>query len=230
MPRKSSRRLAGCIAIELLHLTAAAADFQAGFAVAGSAKAIVLQDRRGARAVFAESGGAITQAIADFVAARLLQTYELPRPSLLLHGAGPGAANSEDLLTAIAAAIDKREPAEVRYGGGSLSVRVAGQCRPIVGECAGGEVLRGTIRGAFRMVEPSHGLLQRSDPLRNYPVQAIAIGKSAVVVALGGASALPAGFGAKGLLFVSHANDTETPPDDSHVREAIRQVLARVAR
>ena len=230
MPRKSSRRLAGCIAIELLRLSAAAADFQAGFAETGSAKAVVLQDRHGARAVFAESDGEVTQAVADFVAARLLQTYELPRPSLLLRGAGARPVNSEDLLTAVAAAMGKLEPAEVRFGGGSLSVRIAGRCRPIVGPCAGGDVVRGPIRAAFRMTEPAHGLLQRSDPLRNYPVQAIAIGRSVVVVAAGGASVLPAEFAREGLLFVPHANDSETPPDDPRIRDAIRQVLARVGK
>ena len=56
MPRRLSRRLAGCIAIELLLAAGLwAAEYQAGVATAGQAKALVLEDRRGGRAVFAEA-------------------------------------------------------------------------------------------------------------------------------------------------------------------------------
>jgi len=232
MPGRSSRRLAGCIAIELLRYAeaTAATEFQAGIASAGAANAIVIQDRHGARAVFADTDFEITQAIADFVAARLLQSYELPRPFLLLRGVGPQPAQPDDLLTAISAALGQMEPAEIRSDGKNLSVTIAGHCRPIFGDCTTGAAVSGPIRAAFRMVQPEHGLLQRTDLPRSYPVQAIVLGKQVVVLALGGASTLPSEFSARGLLFIPHANASTAPPDDPRLREAIRQVLARVGR
>lgn len=236
MPRRSSRKLAGCIAISLL-LPAAAADFKAGVAAAGPAKALVIEDRRGSRAVFAEADFEINQAVADFVAVRLLQSYELPRPSLLLRrGAVLGPALPESLITAISAAMGSLDSAQLRYNGATLSATVAGRClaafardAPLTFDhCAEGVLIRESIRAAFQMVEPTHGLLQRTDPVHAYPVQAIAFGKQVVVVALGGAASLPAEFAGKGLFFVSHANDSSTPPDDPRIRDAIRQVLSRV--
>jgi hypothetical protein len=249
MPRRSSRRLAGCIAIELAlaiglwaaDLWAADAGYRAGMATAGQSKALVLEDRRGGRAVFAEADFAVTQAVSDFVAARLLQSYELPRPSLLLRGAGGiglRPVQPDDLITAIGAAMGSMEPASVRFNGAVVSVTSGGTCLAALAagasltfdQCTAGAAVRGPIRAAFQMVEPTHGLLQRTDPWRAYPVQAIALGKQVVVVALGGDSALPREFAAQGLLFAPHANDSAAPPDDPHIREAIRQVLSRVGR
>ena len=239
MPRRSSRRLAGCIAISLL-LPAAAADFQAGIATAGVAKALVLQDRRGGWAVFAEADFEVTQAVSDFVAARLLQSYELPRPSLLLRtsGAAHQPAQPEDLIASVSAAMARLDPAQLVYDGSTLSVTANNRCLASLGpgtfltidRCKDGLSVRGTIRAAFQMVEPTHGLLQRSDPLRSYPVQAIALGNRPVVMALGGASTLPSEFAGKGLLFIPHANDSAAPPDDPRLREAIRRVLSRVGK
>ena len=235
MPRRSSRRLAGCIAISLL-LPAAAADFQAGTAVAGQAKALVLQDRRGGYAIFAAADFEITQAVSDFVAARLLQSYELPRPSLLLRGVGLRPAQPDDLVTAVSAAMGRLDSAQLVYDGTTLSVSANSRCLAslaagaslIFDSCNDGLAVRGPIRAAFQMVEPTHGLLQRADLLHAYPVQAIAFGKQVIVLALGGAPTLPPEFSAKGLLFVSHANDSATPPDDARIAQAIRQVLSRV--
>jgi hypothetical protein len=225
---------------------AADGEYQAGIATAGQSKALVLEDRRGGRAVFAEADFEVTQAVADFVAARLLQSYELPRPSLLLRGGllrgasgiGPRPAQPEDLITAISAALGSMEPASVRFDGAVVSVTSGGTCRAALaagasltfGHCTAGDAVRGPIRAAFQMVEPAHGLLQRADPVRAYPVQAIALGKQVVVVALGGASALPREFAANGRLFAPQANDSAAPPDDPRIRQAIRQVLSRVGR
>jgi len=229
MPARSSRRLAGCIAIELLLAAGLpAGDFRAGAATAGQAKAVVLEDRRGARAVFAETDFEITQPVADFVAARLVDTYDLPRASLLLRGSGLRPAQPGDLMTAIAAALGTLAPAEIRSNAANLAVTIAGHCRPIIGDCGVGASVHGRIRAALQMVEPTHGLLQRAEPPRAYPVQAIALGKDLVIVALSGPSQLPREFATKRVLFVPHANDSAAPPDDARIREAIRQVLSRV--
>lgn len=247
MPRKSSRRLAGCIAIELLILAAVSlqpangeprAGYQAGTATVGQVKVLALEERRGSRAVFAEADFEITQAVSDFVAARLLQSYELERPSLLLRGVGVQPAQPEDLITAIGAAMGRLEPVLLRYNGSIVSVASSGNCMATLAanaslafdHCATGASIGGPIRAAFQMASPTRRLLQRSDPLRAYPVQAIALGRQVVVVALGGDSRLQGSFRPIGLLFASHANDSVAPPDDPRIREAIGQVLSRVGR
>src|SRR2546425_1275497 len=104
MPGRSSRRRAGCIAIDLVVLqlvvaaAARASDFKAGTGSEPAARALVLEDRRGTRAVFVETEFAVTQALADFVAGRLLKAHELDRAALLLRGTGPGPAQPEDVI------------------------------------------------------------------------------------------------------------------------------------
>ena len=132
MRKRSSRKLAGCIAIELaLAATGLAADYRAGAAASGSARALVLEDARGNRAVFTQTEFRITQALADFVAARLLVALDLQRPGLLFHWSGIGARpeQPEDLVTAITTAVNALEAAEVRYGHRSLSVAAGERCR-----------------------------------------------------------------------------------------------------
>ena len=132
MRKRSSRRLAGCIVIELaLAATGLAADYRAGAAASGSARALVLEDARGNRAVFTQTEFRITQALADFVAARLLVALDLQRPGLLFHWSGIGARpeQPEDLVTAITTAVNALEAAEVRYGHRSLSVAAGERCR-----------------------------------------------------------------------------------------------------
>ena len=52
MPKKSLRKLAGCIAIELVcALAAHAADYKASYAEFGHVRALALEDSRGQRAV-----------------------------------------------------------------------------------------------------------------------------------------------------------------------------------
>src|SRR5664279_5002894 len=115
MRKRSSRKLAGCIVIELALATAGSAtDYRAGAAASGSARALVLEDTRGNRAVFTQTEFPITQAVADFVAAQLLRSLDLERPGLLLHWSGIGARpeQPEDLLAAISAAVTAEEPAD----------------------------------------------------------------------------------------------------------------------
>src|ERR1035438_5886602 len=115
MRKRSSRKLAGCIVIELaLAAAGLAADYRAGAAESGLARALVLEDARGHRAVFAQTEFRITGAVADFVAARLLISLDLERPGLLFHWSGIGARpeQSDDLMAAITAAVAGLEPAD----------------------------------------------------------------------------------------------------------------------
>jgi len=242
MPGRSSRRLAGCIAIDLVVIdlvvaVGLAADFKAGAATEGAARALVLEDRRGTRAVFVQAEFAVTQALADFIAGRLLKAYELDRAALLLRGTGRGPAQPEDVVAAVNTALGTLAPAAVRFDGRTLSVTAPdGQRRAAISaqgelnfEGSGeGAAVRGPIRAAFQMVEPAHGLQQRSDPVHAYPVQAIAIGRQITILGLSGEASLPAGIGRKGLIFVAQANGDSAPPEDERILAAIRKVLARV--
>jgi hypothetical protein len=248
MPTRSSRRLAGCIVIELLLAAGVPAvdfEFKAGTAAAAQVRALVLEDRHGNRAAIVEAPFAITRAISDFAGARLLESYGLDRSGLLLRGAPAGAPQTpppiDDLVTAVAAALGKLEPAAVRYGDEGLSVTTPdGRCvavfRPDASltfdGCGSGSpvrtsLVRGPIRSAFRMVEPSHGLLHRDGGPPSHPVQAIAIGKGVTILALGG-EVPPARSHAKGVIVAPFANDTAPLPDTPEIDAAIRQVLARV--
>jgi hypothetical protein len=243
MPKRSSRKLAGCIVIELALAAAgvpsgSAADYRAGAAESGSARALVLEDARRHRAVFTQTEFRITGAVADFVAARLLVSLDLERPGLLFHWSGIGARPEQpgDLVAAITAAVAALEPAEVRYGHRSLFVAAGERCLGTLspdgglafGGCADGAAVTGAIRAAFQMVEPVHGLQKRGERVRSFPVQAIALGKQVTVLALSGEAALPEGINPRGLIFAPFSNEAAPPPQDARVRDAIERVLARV--
>ncbi len=239
MRKRWSRKLSGCIVIELA-LTAAgfAAGYRAGAAESGSARALVLEDARGNRAVFTQTEFRITGAVADFVAARLLVALDLERPGMLFHWSGTGArpAQPDDLVAAITAAVNALEPAEVRYGHRSLSVATGDRCLGTLGPdgglasggCADGVAVTGAIRAAFQMVEPAHGLQKRGETVRSYPVQAIALGRQVTILALSGEAALPEGVNPRGLIFAQFCNASAAPPQDARVRAAVQRVLARV--
>ena len=239
MRKRSSRKLAGCIVIELLLAAAGfAADYRAGAAASGSARALVLEDARGNRAVFTQTEFRITQALADFVAAQLLRSLDLERSGLLLHWSGIGARpeQPEDLVTAITTAVNALEPAEVRYGHRSLSVAAGERCLGNLspdgalssGGCADGSAVASGIRAAFQMVEPAHGLQKRGETVRSFPVQAIALGRQVTILALSGEAALPEGVNPRGLIFAPFSNDAAAAPQDARVRAAVQRVLARV--
>jgi hypothetical protein len=240
MRKRSSRKLAGCIAIELaLALTAGfAADYRAGAAASGSARALVLEDARGTRAVFTQTEFPITQALADFAAAQLLRSLDLERSGLLLHWSGIGARpeQPDDLLAAVGAAVTALEPAEVRYGHRSLSVAAGDRCLGNLGPdgalsfagCTDGATVTGGIRAAFQMVEPAHGLQKRGETVRSFPVQAIALGKQVAILALSGEAALPEGVNPRGLIFAPFSNAAAAAPQDARLRAAVQRVLARV--
>ena len=240
MRKRSSRRRAGCIVIELVAAAAAfAGDYRGGASVSGSARALVLEDAHGNRAVFTQTEFRITQALADFVAARLLVSLDLQRPGLLFHWSGIGARpeQPEDLVTAITGAVNALEPVEVRYGHRSLSIVAGDRCVGAVSPdgalspagCTDGAPIDGGIRAAFQMVEPAHGLQKRGETVRAFPVQAIALGKQVIVLALSGEAALPEGVNPRGLIFAPFSNEAAAaPPQDARVRAAVQQVLARV--
>jgi hypothetical protein len=239
MWKRYSRKLAGCIAIELAIGTAAlAGDFRAGSASSGSAQVLVLEDARGSHAVFTQTEFRITQALADFVAARLLVDLKLERPGMLFHWSGIGARpeKPDDLVTAVTSAYHALEAAEVRYGHRLLTVAAGERCIATLGPdgalstggCSDGVTVSGTIRAAFQMVEPSHGLQKRGEIVRAFPVQAIALGKQVTVLALSGEAALPLGVNPRGLIFAPFSNEASTAPQDEKVRTAVQRVLARV--
>ena len=218
MPKKLSRKLAGCFAIELLlaaGLTAADSDYQAGTAAAGKVKALALEDRRGSRAVFATAEFPLSQSLSDFIAAQVVKAYGVDRAGLLLRSAGQGDPAPDDVVTAIGAALGGLEPAVVRSSGGAVSITAPeGGCRATLAaggtvafeRCAPGEPVRAPIRAAFQVVDPLHALQPRGEPIRSSSVQAIALGSQFVVLAVDG------------------------DRTDPRVSAALRQVLARVGR
>jgi hypothetical protein len=237
---RSSRRLAGCIAIEVAAAALAfAGGFKAGAGETQSSRAVAIQDSHGAWAVIAQTDFRITQAVADFIAAQVIQSHTLDRPALLLHWSGIAnrPPQPEELLIAINMALDKVEPATVRYGHRTLSVvadpdRCVGSVNPdgtlSLGFCLSGEEISGPIRAAFQMVEPSHGLLKRGESARMFPVQAIAIGKEVVILALSGEARFPQGVNPRGLIFAPFSNEADAAPQDARVMAAVKRVLARV--
>lgn len=218
MPKKLSRKLAGCFAIELFiaaGLLAADSDYQAGTAAAGKVKALALEDRRGTRAVFATAEFRVSQSLSDFIAAQVVKAYGVDRAALLLHSVGQGDPAPDDAVTAIGAALGALEPAVVRSNGAAVSITALdGRCRATLSpdgalafdRCAPGEPVRAPIRAAFQIVDPSHALQPRGEPARPSSVQAIALGQRFVVLTVMG------------------------DRDDPRVSTAIRQVLTRVGR
>jgi len=239
MRKRWRRKLAGCIVIELAAAAAGiAGDYRSGAGASGSARALVLEDGRGNRAVFTQTEFRITQALADFVAARLLVSLDLQRPGLLFHWSGIGARpeQPEDLITAITLATNSLEPAEVRYGHRSISVTAGERCVGSVSPdgalsaagCTDGAAVTGVIRAAFQMVEPTHGLQKRGEMVRSFPMQAIALSKQVTILALSGEAGLPEGVNPRGLIFAPFSNEAATAPQDARVRAAVQRVLARV--
>jgi hypothetical protein len=218
MPKKLSRKLAGCFAIELLFaagLLAADPDYQAGTAAAGKVKVLALEDRRGTRAVFATVEFRVSPSVSDFIAAQVLKAYDVDRAALLLRSAGQGDPAPDDAVIAIGAALGALEPAVLRLSGGAISITAPdGHCRATLAadgalafeRCGAGDPVRPPIRAAFQVVDPSHALQPRGDPVRSGSVQAIALGTRFMVLVVDGER------------------------EDARVSAAVRQVLARVGR
>jgi hypothetical protein len=227
MSRRFWRRLAGCIAISA-GLARAAPEYRAGAAATDHVRAIVVEDRRGARAVFAEADFPITRATSDFVAVQLVKTYDFDRAAIVISGTGSSEEEPAAILTAVERALGSLQPANLSLAG-AIPVRTAdGACLatlyPVrLSGCGGGQSLSGPIRGAFQMVDLPHPLQTRDASSPAYPVQAVAIGK-ATILALGGE--VPPGRFAG--IVVPHANDTTPMPNEPRVEAAVANVLKRV--
>jgi hypothetical protein len=195
MPTRSSRRLAGCIAIELLlgFLTAAADfDYQAGAAAAGQARALVLKDRHGHPAIILNVDFSTPLSVADHIAALAAKAYGFDRSALVIHSTlegGPAPADPDAAVAAIGAALSALDPARVRYGDGMLVVTTGAGCTMVSSDAvthacngAAGYEVRGRIRSAFRVVDLTRGLQARSAAPRYATVQAIALGEAVVIL------------------------------------------------
>jgi hypothetical protein len=226
------RRLAGCIAINGC-LMAAVPEWRAGTGEAGAAKALVLEGRGGRRAVLAESTGAVTLPVADFLAARWIPALGVERGAILVRGTPGSAAEVDDLLTAVALAMQRLEPARLSYDGARISVAATGgaclaSLVPLAFTgCREGTPLKPPIRSALQMVDFPGGLLERGAVTPVYPVQALRLG-AVTILGLSG-EVRPDDFRAPGRIVVPFASDTRAlPAGDPRVRAAIDRILARV--
>jgi len=59
-------------------------------------------------------------------------------------------------------------------------------------------------------------------------VQAIAVGREVVILALSGEARFPEGVNPRGLIFAPFSNEDAAAPQDARVMAAVRRVLARV--
>src|SRR5690242_21889916 len=108
MLKKLSRKLAGCIVIELVGAAAAFAvdyPYKAGFAAHGHVEALVLEDRKGHRAVITNATFSVPLSVADSIAAEAIKQYALERPSILIYSVASGDPVPAEAQTAIGAAL-----------------------------------------------------------------------------------------------------------------------------
>ena len=193
MPKKLSKKLAGCIAIELVcALGAYAADyeFKAGYAAVGHVKALALEDRRGQRAVIVTAAFSVPLSVADSIAAAAIKEYNIDRASLLFHSVASGDPVHQDAHTAIGAALGDLRESFVVFGNGRLTVSSHdGRCRTALTVDASlaacttpaGDSVSGRIRSALRIVDQTRGLQTRDQAPHSVAVQAIALGDSVVI-------------------------------------------------
>ena len=210
---------------------AAPPEYRAGAAASGHVIAVVLEDRRGPRAIFAEADFPITRAVSDFVAVQLVKRYEVDRAGLVISGAGTATPDPAAVIAVIEQAIAKVDDASVSFAGAISVTRADGTCvatlYPIqLHGCRSGDAIHGPIRAAFHMIDVPHPLQSREAPAPAYPVQAVAIGKAVILALAGGVPS--ARYHAPFRIVVPHANDTAPLPANELVEEAVANVLKRV--
>jgi hypothetical protein len=231
MLKKSLKKLAGCLAIELLWASGAfAADYyyKAGFAASGQAKALALEDRKGHRAVVLTTAFDAPLSVGDTIAAQAIKEYGLERASLVVYSVASGPAAPADARTAIGAALGNLKAAMLVYGNGRLTVSsYDGRCLVAVSAEASldpcttpvGDLLGGYIRAALQVVDLSEGLQTRDAVPHSAVVQTLAIGP--IVLFLGPSNVVQAGK--KIILAATPAVETDTRLD-----VAAGQVFLRV--
>lgn len=231
MPKKSLKKLVGCIAIELLCASGAfAADYyyKAGFAAYGHANALALEDRKGHRGVILTTGFDTPLSVADAIAAQAMKEYGLERASLVIYSVASGPAAPADARTAIGAALGNLKAAMLVYGNGRMTVSsYDGHCLVAVAPDASldpcttpaGDLLGGYIRSALQIVDLSHGLQTRESVPRSVTVQTLAIGS--IVLFLG-----PSNVAQPGKKIIVAA--TPAVENDTRLDVAAGQVFLRI--
>lgn len=227
------RRLATCIAIDCCF--AAAADrpeYRAAAASSAHARALVIEDRRGFRAVFADADFPVTREVSDFVAVQLVKAAGLDRAGIVISGSGPASPEASEIVGAVAEALLNLQAASVSVSKVISVFTEGGACIATfyparLGGCEEGTATHGRIRAVFQMIDVPHGLATRESAARAYPVQAVAIGNAATVLALGGEPATPK-FAAPGRIVVPLATDARATAPETVVEKAAAAVLRRV--
>jgi hypothetical protein len=233
MRKRSSRRLAGCIAIELLLLGSLTAapyfEYQAGSASSGAARALVIEDRHHHQAVIINVDFSTPLSVSDHIGALAAKAYGLDRSALIIHSTREGEPAPQDAVNAIGAAVAALAAARVGYGSGALEVSTAAGCTMVSADagtrdCSGaiGVPVHGSIRSAFRVVDLARGLQVRAAVPRYATVQAIALGEEVVILSA------PANFiePASGRIVAA----LPAIDYDARVAAALVDVLARVGK
>ena len=234
MQKRSLKKLAGYIAIELLCVVAASAadyEFNAGYVELGRVKALALQDLRGQRAVIASAAFGIPLSVADTIAGQVIKQFNIERSNLLIYSVASGDPNPDEARNAIGAALGDLKPAILEYGNGRLTVsshdahcRLAITAEASMVPCTTpmGDLVSGRIRSALRMVDQMHGLQTRDQAPHSVAVQAIALGSS-VLFFSGPKNAARNG---KGMILAL----TDAVEEDPRLSGAVGDVFLRVGR
>ena len=192
MRKRSSRRLAGSLAIELLlgWLTAAADfDYRAGAAASGQARVLAIEDRRHHRALIVNVGFSAPLTVSDHIGALSAKAYGLDRSALVIHSTREGDPAPQDAVAAIGLALSILEPVRLQYGDGMLEASTAAGCTMVSDDavlhpCRGtsGVAVHGPVRSAFRVVDLTHSLQSRAAAPRYATVQAIRLGREVMIL------------------------------------------------
>jgi hypothetical protein len=231
MRKRLSRRLAGCIAIELLAGFLFAADFEykAGLGTFANVHVLAIEDHSEHRAVLVWVGRAMTAGSAGMATAQAAKQYDLDPAGVLVLPAAEGDSTPEDVVTAVGSALQQLQPVQLRWGAGALTISASGKCRAAVsvgavlsenGCNAKGSEIHGPLRFASQQIDLKR-LGTREEPLRASALQAIAIGNAVTVIAA------PKNYIPAGSDVIAAAGE---PVTDDRIAAALRLILLRVGR
>ncbi len=199
------------------------AALQSGAAETDAGRALAVADGKGGLAIIVVSQHApVNRSIVDMASARLMGKYGMERASLVFQSPpgspepGRTAEITEAVCTLAAAALGRLDAGEAFPGLGFVlpSLHIPSD-QPVAGP----------IRTAYKDIDPP-GLRRRNHAAELYPVQAIRIGRSLTILAVGGQpdlATLP-----DGVVVVANANGSYTAPESTALSEAVHDVLARV--